>query len=69
MERPLTNLARCNRGSVAIEYGLLASLIAVGVMAGVSQTGTALSQSLASLFQPVGSGPAEPDGGGSTPPT
>ena len=67
MERPLAKLARCNRGSVAVEYGLLASLIAVGVMAGASQTGTALSHSLASLFQPVGSGPAEPNGGGSGP--
>ena len=41
---------RCKRGATAIEYGLLAGLIAVAIIAGATATGS----NLASMFTKIG---------------
>ena len=41
--RIITNLVRNVRGATAIEYGLIAALIAVAAIAGMSAVGTKLS--------------------------
>nr|WP_306025507.1 Flp family type IVb pilin [Oceaniradius stylonematis] len=38
------NFLKDERGSTAIEYGLIAALIAVGVIAGMTATGTSLNE-------------------------
>jgi len=39
----LKKLAKCDRGATAIEYGLIAALIAVAIIAAVRLTGTSLT--------------------------
>ena len=41
--RRFLNLLRDNRGATAIEYGLLAALIAVTILGAVGATGTSLT--------------------------
>ena len=41
--RVLRKLAKCDRGATAIEYGLIAALIAVAIIAAVRLTGTSLT--------------------------
>jgi len=50
MLRSLKNLLRDDGGATAIEYGLIAALIAVVIIAGVALVGTNLS----SMFNFVG---------------
>ncbi|MBI5162558.1 MAG: Flp family type IVb pilin [Magnetospirillum sp.] len=48
--RALTRLVKNERGSTAIEYGLLAAIISVAIILGATQAGTALN----SLFTNIG---------------
>jgi pilus assembly protein Flp/PilA len=41
--------AKCESGATAIEYGLIASLIAVAIIVAVSATGTAVSTTFDSV--------------------
>lgn len=43
MKAMFKNFIRDENGATAIEYGLIASLIAAGIIAGVSMVGTNLS--------------------------
>ena len=47
--RFLKKLASCRKGATAIEYGLIAALIAVGIIAAATTLGTSLS----SLFERI----------------
>jgi pilus assembly protein Flp/PilA len=49
MRKLSLKLFRDRRGATAIEYGLIAALIAVAIIAGVTATGTAL-QSMFSII-------------------
>ena len=50
----LTRLRSDERGATAIEYGLLAALIAVGIIAAVSTIGDQLSQGFQSVADTLG---------------
>jgi len=43
MRNPITRFFKDNSGATAIEYGLIAALIAVVIITGVTAVGTALS--------------------------
>jgi pilus assembly protein Flp/PilA len=43
MKRLLTDFADCDSGATAIEYALIAALVAVVIVSAVSATGTAVS--------------------------
>ena len=54
----LTRLARDESGATAIEYGLIAALVAIAAMGGMSLLGTSLN----SIFTNVGSTLQNPTG-------
>jgi pilus assembly protein Flp/PilA len=39
----IRRIHRCDRGATAVEYGLIAALVAVAAMVGMGQLGTALN--------------------------
>jgi pilus assembly protein Flp/PilA len=49
----LRRLARAERGATAIEYGLLAALVALVILAGVGAVGDAANTV---LYEPIGEG-------------
>ena len=49
MMRTFLKLARDNRGATAIEYGLIAALIAVAAIAAMSTVGTKLTNTFTSV--------------------
>jgi pilus assembly protein Flp/PilA len=54
-------------GATAIEYGLIAALIALAIMIGAGQLGTALDTQFSSIATTLEG--SMPGGGGGTPPT
>ncbi len=46
MKNLVSRFAKCESGATAIEYGLIASLIGVAIIAAVTTTGTKLSGDL-----------------------
>ena len=69
MVQRLRQFLGCKSGNAAIEYSLLGSLIAVGMVAGATLVGTAMNQRLNSLSEVVGSPQSEPGQQGSGPPS
>jgi pilus assembly protein Flp/PilA len=49
MSNLLKRFAADNRGATAIEYGLIAALIAVVIITGLTSVGTSLNSKLASI--------------------
>ena len=54
--RILKQLLRCRKGATAIEYGLIAALIAVVTIAGLSLVGTNLNATFGNIATKIGSG-------------
>jgi len=52
--RILKQLLRCRKGATAIEYGLIAALIAVVTIAGLSVLGTTLNGTYNNIATKVG---------------
>lgn len=50
----ILNLVRSNRGATAIEYGLIASLIAIGAIAGFQSFGNGLTNMWGNVSNKVG---------------
>ena len=53
--RRLMQLLRCRKGATAIEYGLIAALIAVVTIAGLTTLGTTLNTKYNTIATSVGS--------------
>ncbi|WP_181700995.1 Flp family type IVb pilin [Chthonobacter albigriseus] len=47
--KTLKRLARCRRGTTAVEYGLLSSMLALGLLLGVGEAARSLDRSLEQL--------------------
>ena len=53
MKKFLRNFAQNTSGATAIEYGLIAALIAMGIVAGASSLGDSLSNNFNKTAEPL----------------
>ncbi|MGU3537714.1 Flp family type IVb pilin [Methylobacterium sp. A54F] len=60
MKRIFRRFAADERGATAIEYGLIAALIAVAIIAGARSLGTSINAKFTAVSTKIGSGVAVP---------
>jgi pilus assembly protein Flp/PilA len=58
MSNLIARFVKDESGATAIEYGLIAALIALAIMVGASQLGTALNTKFATIANAVNTGTA-----------
>ncbi|MGX8010266.1 Flp family type IVb pilin [Mesorhizobium sp. ORM8.1] len=60
MSNLIARFVKDESGATAIEYGLIAALIALAIMVGASQLGTALNTKFANIATAVTNAPSAP---------
>lgn len=69
MSKIVARFAKNNSGATAIEYGLIAALIALVIIGGVTTIGTGLSGTFSTISGSLGGGDAGGGEGGEETPT